>query len=117
MPAERAPIRKVCEVLRLRHALGLSERQIAASVGVSRSTVAEYLRRAGVVGIITWPVPDGMHEAELERRLFTVPSFEPKPTRGLPDWHHVHNGAEATWCDAAAAVGGVPGPARRWLRL
>jgi hypothetical protein len=35
------------------------ERQIALSVGVSRSTVAEHLRRAGVVGI-TWPVPDGM---------------------------------------------------------
>ena len=89
MPAERAPMRKVREVLRLRHALGLSERQIAVSVGVSRSTVAEYLRRAGVVGI-TWPVPDGMHDAELERRLFTLPSFEPKPTRGLPDWHQVH---------------------------
>ena len=55
MPAERAPMRKVREVLRLRHALGLSERQIAVSVGVSRSTVAEYLRRAGVVGI-TWGV-------------------------------------------------------------
>jgi uncharacterized protein YndB with AHSA1/START domain len=28
MPAERAPMRKVREVLRLRHALGVSERQI-----------------------------------------------------------------------------------------
>jgi transposase len=89
MPAERAPMRKVREVLRLKHALGLSERQIAASVGVSRSTVAEYLRRAGAAGI-TWPVPDGMHDGELERRLFTLPSFEPKPTRWLPDWDHVH---------------------------
>jgi len=82
-------MRKVREVLRLKHALGLSERQISVSIGVSRSTVAEYLRRAGVVGI-TWPVPEEMHDAELERRLFTPPSFEPKPTRGLPDWHHVH---------------------------
>ena len=39
------------------------ERQIAGSVGVSRSTVAEYLQRAGVVGI-TWPVPEGMDDAE-----------------------------------------------------
>jgi transposase len=89
MPTERAPMRKVREVLRLKHALGLSERQISVSIGVRRSTVAEYLRRAGVVGI-TWPVPEEMHDAELERRLFTPPSFEPKPTRGLPDWHHVH---------------------------
>ena len=37
MPAERAPMRKVREVLRLKHALGVSERQIANTVGVSRS--------------------------------------------------------------------------------
>jgi transposase len=82
-------MRKVREVLRLKHALGLSERQIAVSIGVSRSTVSEYLRRAGVVGI-TWPVPEGMHDSELERRLFTPPSFEPKAARGLPDWSYIH---------------------------
>ena len=59
MPAERAPMRKVREVLRLRHALGVSERQIAITIGVSRSTVGEYLRRAAVIGI-TWPVPEGL---------------------------------------------------------
>ena len=41
MPAERAPMRKVREVLGLRHALGVSERQIAGTVGVSRSTVGD----------------------------------------------------------------------------
>ena len=35
MPAERAPMRKVREVLRSRHALGVSERQIAITTGVS----------------------------------------------------------------------------------
>jgi len=89
MPAERAPMRKIREALRLKHALGLSERQIAVSVGVSRSTVAEYLRRAGVVGI-TWPVPEGMDDAELERRLFTPPSFEATPARAQPDWNQAH---------------------------
>jgi transposase len=89
MPAERAPMRKIREALRLKHALGLSERQIAVSVGVSRSTVAEYLRRAGVVGI-AWPVPEGMDDAELERRLFTPPSFEATPARAQPDWNQVH---------------------------
>jgi transcriptional regulator with XRE-family HTH domain len=28
----------------MRHALGVSERQIAVTVGISRSTVGEYLR-------------------------------------------------------------------------
>src|SRR2546423_3589575 len=89
MPAERAPMRKVREVLRLRHALGVSERQIAVTVGVSRSTVGEYLRRAAVIGI-TWPVPEGMDDGELERRLFTPPTFEEKPGQPLPDWSNVH---------------------------
>ena len=89
MPAERAPMRKVREVLRLRHALGVSERQIAIAIGVSRSTVGEYLRRAAVIGI-TWPVPEEMDDAELERRLFTPPTFEEKLARPLPDWNHVH---------------------------
>jgi transposase len=89
MPAERAPMRKVREVLRLRHALGVSERQIAVTVGISRSTVGEYLRRAAVIGI-TWPVPEGMDDAALERQLFTPPTFDEKPARQLPDWIHVH---------------------------
>jgi transposase len=82
-------MRKIREALRLKHALGLSERQIAMSVGMSRSTVAEYLRRAGVVGI-TWPVPEGVDDAALERRLFTRPSFEAAPARAQPDWNRVH---------------------------
>ena len=89
MPAERAPMREVREVLRLRHALGVSERQIAVTVGVSRSTVGEYLRRAAVSDI-TWPVPEGLDDAELERRLFTPPTFEAKPIRPLPDWMQIH---------------------------
>jgi transposase len=89
MPAERAPMRKVREVLRLRHALGVSERQIAITTGLSRSTVGEYLRRAAVIGI-TWPMPEGLDDAELERRLFTPPTFDEKPARPLPDWSDVH---------------------------
>ena len=89
MPAERAPMRKVREVLRLRHALGVSERQIAITVGVSRSTVGEYLRRAAVIGI-TWPVPEGLDDAELERRLFTPPTFDEKPSTAAARLAHVH---------------------------
>jgi transposase len=88
MPAERAPMRKVREVLRLRHALGVSERQIAVTVGISRSTVSEYLRRAAVIGI-TWPVHE-LDDGELERQLFTPPTFDPAPARTLPDWVYIH---------------------------
>ena len=43
----RLPMRKIKDVLRL-HAAGRSARQIGPSVGVNRSTVADYLRRAEV---------------------------------------------------------------------
>jgi transposase len=82
-------MRKVKEVLRLKHALGASDRQIAHSLGVSRSTIAEYLRRAAVIGI-TWPVPPELDDAELERRLFTPAALEGHPERPLPDWNQVH---------------------------
>jgi hypothetical protein len=47
------------------------------------------VRRAAVIGI-TWPTPDGLDDTELERRLFTPPTFDEKPARPLPDWSHVH---------------------------
>jgi transposase len=44
-------MRKIREVLRLKYAAGLSDRQIAAAVGSARSTVQECLRRCRVAGI------------------------------------------------------------------
>ena len=44
-------MRKIREVLRLKWAAGMSNRRIAASCGVSRPTVSEYLRRADVGGL------------------------------------------------------------------
>jgi hypothetical protein len=48
MPAERLPMRQVREVLRLKYLCGQSGHRIAAAIGISRYTVAEYLRRAAV---------------------------------------------------------------------
>jgi transposase len=89
MPAERLSMRKVREVLRLKYACGASVRTIARSVGVGRTTVAEYLRRTAVIGI-TWPVPVEIDDATLERRLFTPAGSYTAPNRAMPDWNHVH---------------------------
>lgn len=81
-------MRKVREVLRLHWGSGLSKRQIAASCGISRPTVAEYLRRAEAAGL-SWPLPVEIDEVELERRLFprlTPPAAE----RPLPPWVQIH---------------------------
>src|SRR5690242_19338913 len=89
MPAERLPMRQVREVLRLKHVCGQSGHRIAAGVGISRYTVAEYLRRAAVVGI-TWPVPPELDDAALERKLFAPPGGRMGASRPAPDWLRIH---------------------------
>jgi transposase len=82
-------MRQVREVLRLKYVCGHSGHQIAVMVGVSRFTVAEYLRRAGVLGI-TWPVPAELDDAALERKLFTPPFAAGEAARPQPDWPRIH---------------------------
>ena len=65
-------MRKVREVLRLRHALGLSYRKINEALGVGKTSAGEIVRRAELIGL-TWPLPQLFDDAELERRLFTAP--------------------------------------------
>ena len=91
-------MRRVREVLRLRHALGMSDRSIAQSLAIGKTTVGEYVCRAKVIGI-TWPVPEEIDDAELERRLFEASGTGlAAPARG----------AQAPWRDADAALAGVP---------
>lgn len=89
MSRERLSMRKVKDVLRLKWASGLSERQIARTCGIARSTVAEYLRRAQTAGL-TWPLPDGVDEVALEQQLFPPVVAIPADKRPLPDWSEVH---------------------------
>ena len=54
MTAERLPMRKIRDVLRLKYA-GFSERQIAASLNIGATTAGEYIRRARQAGL-AWPL-------------------------------------------------------------
>ena len=78
-------MRKTREVLRLKWALGLTARQVAGSVGMARSTVGEYLRRAEAAGL-TWSQVETLSDAELEERLFPPPPACAPGERPLPDW-------------------------------
>jgi transposase len=82
-------MRQVREVLRLKWACGLSDRKIAQSLRVSRPTVAEYVRRAQTAGL-TWPLPDTLDDATLERQLFATAVHPPLARRPRPDWTVVH---------------------------
>ncbi len=89
MPAERLPMRKIREVLRLKYACGVSDRVISRSVGIGRTAIAEYVRRAAVIGI-TWPIPEELDDTALERKLFAPAGYNPPRSKPLPDWGHVH---------------------------
>ena len=79
MAQRRLSMRKIREVLRLRHVLGKSQREISKSLGIGKTSVQEHIRRAEAAGI-SWPVPDDMTEEKLERRLY--PGMAPERMAG-----------------------------------
>ena len=89
MAGMRMSMRKIREVLRLTHELGLSVREVRAATGVGKTAVGEYVNRAKVIGI-TWPIPAEISDAELERLLFTPAGFHEGSPKSLPDWAKVH---------------------------
>ena len=90
MPTERLSMRKIKEVLRLKHDCRLSNRQIAHSCRVARSSVADYLRRAGSAGL-AWSAAQGLSEEELGARLFPAAADPASQVRPLPDCEHIYN--------------------------
>ena len=100
-------MRKVREVLRLHYAAGMSLRAVARSLKVSPATVGKCIRRAEAQGL-SWPLPDSLDDAGLERRLFPASAPRGKP-RPLPRWSEVHRELRGKGRDAGAAVGGVQG--------
>ena len=78
MPRRRIPVRKIKEALRLKFTCGLTDRQVAPSIGVARSTAAEYFRRFAGSGL-PYPLPEEIDDASLAARLFPPPSSLPPP--------------------------------------
>jgi transposase len=89
MPAERLSMRKIKEVLRLKWECGLSNRQIAQSCAIGRSSVAEYVGRAKAAGL-SWPLAAEVEEGAVERLLFPPPWALAATQRTVPDWARVH---------------------------
>ena len=89
MPRSRSSMRQIREILRLKWEVGLSDRQISIGSGLSRPTVAKYVRRATASGL-GWPLPASLDDAQLERMLY--PPREPVVlgARPEPDWPAVY---------------------------
>ena len=81
--------RSVREILRLR-AEGLSDRAIARSTLLARSTVSDYAGRVAASGL-SWPLPEGLTDTALEALLFVrggqAAGARRKPE---PDWPNLH---------------------------
>jgi len=93
MAAKRLPMRKLREILRLKHERGLSHRAIARACGIAAGTVASYVGRARRAGL-SWPLPDDLDDTGLEARLFPAP--EPGRERIPPDLAWIHRELKRT---------------------
>ena len=82
-------MRKIKEVLRLKNTCDLSNREIARSCNVARSTVGDYLRRARAAGL-SWPEAAELSDTELEARLFPTEHVPSSVHRPPPDCEYIY---------------------------
>jgi transposase len=83
-------MRKIKEVLRLKYDCNVSEREIARSCQVSRSTVAGYLMKARAAGV-SWPEAAALTESRLEECLFPIQRIPISVQRPEPDYEYIYN--------------------------
>ena len=111
-----ASVRKIREILRLKWELKLSERVIARSCCISRSTVAEYVKRAEAAGL-KWPLPGDQSDNQLyELMCPRTQQLTPKATT-LPDWEEVHLELRKKGGNAKFIVVRISGKISRRVRL
>ena len=78
-------MRRVREIMRLKHG-GASDRQIARSLSLARSTVAVTLERAAAAGL-RWPLPATLSDRVLEAMLYAGHGAQQGARRKTePDW-------------------------------
>ena len=88
MPAQRIPMRKISEILRLKYEAKLSHEKIARACGLSKGAVGKYINLAKVRGL-SWPLPQGRSEAQLEAKIFRTQERPARLTE--PDYAHIHH--------------------------
>ena len=81
-------MRKISEMLRQRHELKRSYRDISKSLNMSVGTISDYLSRAKSAGI-SWPLPDLSEDALHEKLFLPAPKILSKK-KTAPDWEWVH---------------------------
>jgi len=89
MPRKRLSMRKIKEIMRLKFASNLTNRQIGKSINISPSTVDRYIKMAVAAGF-SWPLAENITDDIIEISLFKK-SNDAKPLTGmLPDYAYIH---------------------------
>ena len=89
MPKERLGVKKIKEVLRLKHTMGLSQQAISNSTGIPRSTVRDYLGRAKTAGL-SYSLLNDIDNEQLNALLFPARKEEASQQRPSPSWSAVY---------------------------
>jgi transposase len=82
-------MRKITDILRLRHETGLSLRGIAQALNIGYGTVVDYLKRAEQAGV-TWPLSVDLNERDLGRLLFPTQAVTGQRRFSEPDFPSVY---------------------------
>src|SRR5665647_190005 len=88
MTAERLSMRTIREVLRLKWEKKLSNKQIAKSCNIARSTIRDYLDRAQRADM-SWPLPPDLDDRRLEALLYPSAPEESSGKRELPAMEYI----------------------------
>jgi transposase len=67
----------------------MSKRKIAASLSIGMTAAGDCIRRARRAGL-SWPLPEDLSDAALERLVYPPPQATAKDRRPQPDWAAVH---------------------------
>lgn len=89
MPAKRITMRKIRDVLRLRHSGGLSIREISASTKLSVGGIQKLLARTAEMGL-QWPLPDDLDDERLAQLFYPAADTRVSRRYQIPDWALVH---------------------------
>lgn len=90
MAAERLSMRQVKNLFRLRLLEKKSHSEIAAHLGIGKTTVQGYIQRLNKSGLQAWTEVEALDEIELERRLGFAAPFYARKENAMPDWAYIH---------------------------
>ncbi len=84
-------MRHIREILRLRNEAGATDRMIARSLGIARSTVGLTLERVAAAGL-SWPLAATLTDRVLEAMLYASNGARQGARRKAePDWTYIHH--------------------------